>query len=142
MSQRTVLRAAFLAGAVIDGAALLPMLVPRIAHMMWGLAETSAGYTFAMHTGAALMLGWTALLVWACLKPLERRFVAPLTVLVIWGMVLAEVAGVASGGLAASRMLPSWCIQAVLLCLFSAGYHYSTVGRVGHRLLAATAARG
>ena len=35
--------------------------------------------------GAALMIGWTALLAWAAAEPIERRAVAPLTILVVVG---------------------------------------------------------
>jgi hypothetical protein len=82
-----------------------------------------------MGYGAALMLGWTALLLWAYRRPLERRFVAALTVLVIYGLVAAEAQAVASGALPAWRMVPTWCLQAVLLVLFATAYHYPQVKR-------------
>jgi hypothetical protein len=81
--QEQLLRAAFLAGAVTDAAALLPMLFPPLAELLWGFHDTSGSYRFAMGYGASLMLGWTFLLVWAYRRPLERQFVAALTVLVI-----------------------------------------------------------
>ena len=62
------------------------------------------GYRFAVTFGAALMVGWTALLVWAAAKPAERRAVAPLTMLVVVGLMLAEILGMASGFLPALRV--------------------------------------
>ena len=91
------LRTAFAAGAVTDGIALLPMLVPPLASLLWGFDDVSGAYRFAMGYGASLMLGWTALLVWAYQRPLERRFVAALTVLVIYGLVATEIVASRSG---------------------------------------------
>ena len=54
-----ILRAAFLAGAVTDAGALLPMPFPSFAGLLWGFHEVSGAYRFAMGDGASLMLGWT-----------------------------------------------------------------------------------
>jgi hypothetical protein len=114
-----VLRAVFLAGAVTDAAALLPMLLPSWATFLWGLRDASDSYRLAMRCGASLMLGWTFLLVWASRRPLERYVVAPLTVLVIGGIVVSEIAGATAGVVDAWRVVPTWCLQAILLVLFS-----------------------
>ncbi len=121
--QERLLRTAFVAGAITDALAVIPMLVPAIARLLWGFDDRSGGYRFAMGYGASLMLGWTALLVWAYRRPMERRFVAALTVFVIYGLVLTEVVAVLSGHVAAWRMVPTWCLQAVLLGLFAGAYH-------------------
>jgi hypothetical protein len=123
-SQEEVLRVAFLAGAITDAAAILPMLAPPLAKLLWGFEDVAGPYRFAMGYGASLMLGWTGLLIWAYQKPLERKFVAALTALVIYGFVLTEIAAALSGHLAAWRMLPTWLLQAVLLGLFAGGFHY------------------
>ena len=130
LDEERLLRAAFLAGAVTDACALAPMLSPTLAEVLWGFRDVSGAYRFAMGYGASLMLGWTALLVWAFRRPLERRFVAALTVLVIYGLVLAEVAAVRAGTLAAWRMAPTWCLQAALLALFAGAFHYRSVRRL------------
>jgi hypothetical protein len=127
--QARLLRTAFVVGAVTDAAALVPMLVPAAAALLWGFDATSGPYRFAMGYGASLMLGWTALLVWASRRPLERRFVAALTVLVIYGLVLTEILAVVSGALPAWRLMPTWCLQAVLLALFASAYHYPALAR-------------
>ena len=127
-SQERLLRIAFLAGAVTDAAALLPMLFPQIAHLV-GIRDTSGIYRFAMGYGASLMCGWTLLLLWASRSPIERAFVAALTVFVIYGLVLTEVVAVLSGALEAWRMIPTWCVQVVLLTLFASGYHYPALRR-------------
>lgn len=128
--QERLLRFAFLAGAITDALALVPMLFPPMARLLWGFEDTSGAYRFAMGYGASLMAAWTALLVWAYQKPLERAFVAALTVFVIYGLVATEVAAVLGGHVAAWRMVPTWCLQAVLVTLFAGGYHYPTVQRL------------
>lgn len=62
------LKAAFIAGAVIDAAAIVPMLVPQFAKIMWGFEGTGGEYWFAMGMGASLMAGWTVLLLWALIS--------------------------------------------------------------------------
>jgi hypothetical protein len=106
-NQEKVLRTAFLVGAITDVLAILPMLIPPLAKLLWGFEDMSGTYQFAMGYGASLMLGWTALLIWAYQKPMERKVVASLTVLVVCGLVLTEIVAVLSGHLAAWRMLPT-----------------------------------
>ncbi len=122
--QVRLLRISFAAGAVTDALALGPMLVPAMARLMWGFDDTSVIYQYAMGYGAALMLGWTLLLLWAYQRPIERKAVALLTNAVILGLIAAEVNAVYVGAIAPERMAPTWVLQAVLLSLFAAAYHY------------------
>jgi len=122
-----LLRTAFLVGAVTDALALIPLLFPPAARLLWGFEDFSGPYQFATGYAASLMLGWTALLVWAYRRPLERAFVAALTVIVIYGLIVTEAVAVVSGHLAVSRMIPTWCLQAALLGLFATAYHYPLV---------------
>ena len=128
-SEERWLRIAFLAGALTDALALLLMLVPALAALLWGFEDVSGAYRFAMGYGASLMLGWTVLLLWAYQRPIERRFVAALTVLVIYELVATEVIAVLSGRLALWRMLPTWALQSMLLALFAGGFHHATLRR-------------
>jgi len=128
--EERLLRTAFLAGAITDAGALLPMVVPRYADLLWGVRDATWSYRFAMGYGASLMVGWTALLIWAYRRPLERRFVAPLTALVILGLILTEAVAVHSGGLEARRLIPTWCLQVLLLVLFTVAYARSAPSRV------------
>src|SRR5436190_1895233 len=50
-SQERWLRRAFLAGAVTDGLALVPMLIPAMARLFWGFDDQSGAYRFAMGYG-------------------------------------------------------------------------------------------
>jgi hypothetical protein len=76
--QEKLLRAAFIAGSITDALAIVPMVVPPLARLMWGCDDSS-------------------------------------------------IVGVLSGSLAWLRMLPTWCVQAVLLGLFAGAFHHRTV---------------
>jgi len=124
-SNSTVLRVAYLVGAVADALAIVPMLFPSVATLMWGIEESSPAFRFAAASAAALMFGWTVLLVWAYQQPIERRAVAAFTILVVVGLAVAEVFAVRSSVVSAMRMAPTWVLQLVLVALFLYGFMQS-----------------
>jgi hypothetical protein len=124
-----LLRTAFLAGAATDALAVIPMLSPTMARILWGFQDTDGPYRFAMGYAASLMAAWTGLLLWAFRRPLDRAFVAALTVFVIYGLAATEIVAVVSGVLPAWRMIPTWGLQAVLVGLFAVAYHYPALAR-------------
>jgi len=80
-----------------------------------------------MGYAASLMMGWTALLLWAYRRPVERSFVAILTMLVIAGLAATEIATVLFGTLPAARMISTWILQAMLLGFFAFAYFYPSL---------------
>ena len=124
-----LLRTAFLAGAITDAFAVVPLVPPSVAELLWGFQDVDGAYRFVSGYAASLMAAWTGLLLWARQRPLERAFVAPLTVLIIYGLVATEIAAVHAGALPAARMLPTWVLQAGLLGLFAGAYHYPALAR-------------
>jgi hypothetical protein len=123
-----LLRSAFLAGAITDAAAMVPMLSPQAARLFWGLEDLDVKYRYAMGFGSALMAGWTSLLAWAYRKPGQRRFVALLTIQVILGFVAVEIVAVRKGVIGVPRMVPSWVMQAALTFLLYRGYRKAGAG--------------
>jgi hypothetical protein len=79
----------------------MPSPWTKLGQLLWGFTDLSGPYKFAMGYAASLMLAWTILLVWAYRDPLPRRFIAALTVLVIYGLIAAEIVAVSSGHLEA-----------------------------------------
>ena len=118
-------RKMFIIGAVLDGLVAIVMLVPSLEALVWGFDEPvlDPGFRFAMTFGAALMIGWTALLVWAAAKPVDRRAVAPLTMLVVAGLMSAEFLGMASGFLPAIHAWALLVFQTALLVGFALAYY-------------------
>lgn len=106
-----LLRIAFLVGAVTDGLAVIPMLSRRIGVALFGgdSSPNNMESRFAWGIGAALMAGWTLLLLWGAASPIARRDILLLTVFpVIAGIVLATVIAACRGLVSVARMVPLW----------------------------------
>jgi hypothetical protein len=109
------LRVSYITGAVADGLAGILMLLPG------RMGETE--FRYAMGLGAALMFGWTALLLWANLKPLERKGVLLLTIFpVITGLFLTGIWAASSGFFPVVKIIPTSILQVVLVILFGFSY--------------------
>jgi len=119
------LRICYWVGAIVDLAAGVQMLCPPLFAFGMGLANFNPGpdYRYAMGMGASLMFGWTALLLWADRRPIERMGVLPLTVVpVIAGFALNEAASVGSGFLSVAAAAPIWVLQTIISALFLVSY--------------------
>lgn len=106
-----LLQVAFLVGAVTDGLAVVPMLSRRIGAALFGGDSTRNNMEcrFAWGIGAALMAGWTLLLLWGAASPIGRRDILLLTVFpVISGIVLTTVIASRRGLVSVYRMIPLW----------------------------------
>lgn len=121
----TMLRISFLVGAITDGLAIIPMVFPRIGSVLFGgdLTRLGAEYRYAMGIGASLMAGWTALLIWGAISPIERRDILLLTLVpVIAGIIAATVAAVRNRVVLRSRVIPLWIHLGFLSILFVVSY--------------------
>ena len=119
------LRISYWAGAIIDGLAAISMLATAIFGVGGRLSGFSPGaeYRYAMGLGGSLMVGWTALLIWADRKPLERKGVLLLTVFpVITGIVLTGITAVLAGLVPLFKMLPGIIVPAVVGVLMTFTY--------------------
>ena len=124
------LRISFWVGAITDAVAGVAMLCPSLIAFAYGLDNFNPGaeYRYAMGLAAALMFGWTALLIWADRKPLERKGILLITVFpAIIGLMAAEAYAVKSGFISLGEMAPTWIYQAFLIWLFL--YSYFKAGR-------------
>jgi hypothetical protein len=113
------LRVSFIIGAVVDAVALVPMLIPWAAKIFWGFEDFSGMYHFAMGMGASLMLAWTILLLWAYRKPIERRYIALFTIIILLSMIIMETFSVYNGYIQFNKIVVSLVLQIVWLVLFS-----------------------
>lgn len=106
-----LLQVAFIVGAITDGLAVIPMLFRRIGAALFGgdSSRDKMENRFAWGIGAALMAGWTLLLLWGAASPISRRDILLLTVFpVITGIVLATVMAARRGLVSFSRLVPLW----------------------------------
>lgn len=122
-----LLRISYWAGAVLDILAALVMLFPSlfIAINQPAIFQANAAYRYAMGMGAPLMIGWTVLLLWADRKPVERKGILPITLIVIAGEVAIQVWGILTGFLPLPALLPTFVMQALLGSLFVFSYFYA-----------------
>jgi hypothetical protein len=119
------LKLSFLVGMITDALALISMLFPLMARLFWGFDNFTGIYYFAMGYGASLMLAWTMLLYWAYRKPLERRYIALFTSLIILGFAITEIVAVCNNYVLLSKVIPSFILQAILLTLFNYSFFIS-----------------
>lgn len=80
------------------------------------------GLRFGLRYGAPLMIGWTFLLLWADRKPMERKDILPLTLVVVAGYVITEVYSVVSGEARLSQVLPLFAMQVLMSAVFVYSY--------------------
>ncbi len=119
------LRFAYWFGAIFDAAMIVPLLVPSVASAMLGIEAFHPGpdYRYASSIGAALMAGWTTLLIWGVQRPVERRDVLLLTVVpVVVGLVVAGGYAVSTGFVALRDMAPTFVFQAMGIAIFLTAY--------------------
>ncbi|HPR65358.1 MAG TPA: hypothetical protein PK014_14205 [Thermoanaerobaculia bacterium] len=109
------LRISFIAGAIADALVGILILVPS------EMGEVE--FTYPMGLAAALMFGWTILLLWGFQKPYERKGLLLITIFpVITGLVTAGFYMVAAGKFTFLKILPSTILGVVLIILM--GYSY------------------
>ena len=81
--------------------------------------------TQIMRVGGILMTGWTALLIWAVLKPFERRFVILLTAFpVVFGLMLVSLTNIL-----AETPFPVWILVKTIILFITMHISYFLAGR-------------
>ena len=117
---------AYRTGAVIDGVVAASMVMPERFGARLRYREPfdveRREYRYAMRFGAPLMAGWTGLLLWAERKPVERRGVLALTILVIAGLMANDGRAVLAGEARPVAVAPTLAMQAGLLGLFGTAW--------------------
>lgn len=123
------LRVSYWAGAILDLLAGLTMVFPGLFALMNHPVDFQPGldYRYAMGMGAPLMFAWAVLLLWAERKPLERRGILPLTLLVVAGEITTQVWGLLAGYVPLLPLLPTFVMQTFLIALFA--FSYLNAGR-------------
>ena len=113
------LRIAYWTGAVLDAVAFLQMMFPRfMAELMKVSFEVTPAYEMAMQFGAALMLAWTILLIWAARSPVERKAIVPLTLIIIVLNFITFLRSAHRGLVPLETLLPQLIIIALVFFLY------------------------
>jgi len=127
-----MLRISYWVGAVIDAFAVVPLIFPRIHAFIYSIPvfEVTPVINNIAYIGAALMLGWTVLLIWADRKPMERKGVLPITVLpVVAGIACSSIYLVAEGVIKLSSIMPTLVMQACITGLFLFSYCFASAAK-------------
>jgi hypothetical protein len=118
-----MVRLTYWLGAFVDALAGIQLLMPTSTTILGfqGLRSPgAAGYPAV--TAAVLMFGFSAVLVWAHLRTVDRRRILLFTLLVVVALAAANACFGVSGALPWSRLAPPLAIQAVLVVLFASSY--------------------
>jgi hypothetical protein len=125
MNRITFIKSVYWIAAAVDAAVALGMVFPPLIQPALQVAATPTAVEtrFALGTGAALMSGWTALLIWASIEPIARRGVLFLTAVpVIAGLALSTLYGKVHGYIPLGGALSVWALQGVLVVLLAVAY--------------------
>ena len=118
--KRKLVRFTCWAGAIIDILAGIQLLVPEHIRLLGFEGMRPAGIAGVPAIMAAvLMFGFTAILVWAQVRPVERRAVLPITLAVIVSLTVLNIVLGVEGLRPWETLIPSLCIQTVLTILFT-----------------------
>ena len=118
------LQISFRVGATTDGLVALAMFSEAIIGHTSPLTHYAPDipYRYAIGLAGSLMLGWTALLLWADREPVERRTVLPLTCLVVIGLMATGAFGISTNYIPLGPGIALLLFQAVLVALFTWSY--------------------
>jgi hypothetical protein len=118
------LRVSYWVGAVADGIVAAVMFAQAILALPSPLTryvpETPSRY--AMGLAGSLMLGWTILLLWADRRPVERRGVLIITIVVILGLMGSSVFSLSDGFMPGRSVVPVLVFQVALIAMFAFSY--------------------
>ena len=122
---RKLLILSYWIGIVADAAATLLLFSPTIANFALQPQpfEISAAYLYITRIAGALMLGWTVLLFWAQLKPIERADILLITLFpVVTLLALAAILVAKSNQISFPNLLPMFILYFVIYCTFISSY--------------------
>ena len=95
INSTVMLRLMFILGAIVDGAIAVSWFLiasgADIPNILNGYTGTGSDYRLAMYVGAMFMAGWTILLAWGAIKPVERRDLLLITSILLFLSVVIEL---------------------------------------------------
>ena len=118
----------FILGAILDGAIAASWFLIaagwELPNILNGYTGSGLDYRLAMYIAAMFMAGWTVLLAWGALKPVERRGLLMITAMFLLLSVIAEITFY-QHMLGGPVLVFGVTKRLVLTALFTAAYIYS-----------------
>ncbi len=94
-SSNQLLKLMFIIGAIVDGAIAISWFLIasglRMPNILNGHVGTGSDYQLAMLVAAMFMAGWTAVLAWGAVKPIDRRGLLLITSVGLFLSVIVEL---------------------------------------------------
>jgi hypothetical protein len=123
-----LLRSMFIIGAIVDGAVAISWFLIafglRMPNILNGHVGTGSDYQLAMLVAAMFMAGWTAVLAWGAVKPIDRRGLLLITSVSLFLSVIVELVFFRDV-LGGAWFLFGMTKRTLLSVLFAASYFYS-----------------
>ena len=116
-NRMVLIKLAYWLGIAADALWAVGLLVPQVFGLLTGDPEFSPDLQtrLIMGMGGSLMTGWTLLLLWAVLKPVERRVVILLTAFpVVFGMFVITLIRILGGDTSSLWIL----VKTIILMIF------------------------
>lgn len=104
-----ILRIVFLIGAITDFFAIFPLISIKIGNKIFqaDLDEKNESNVYTMRIAASLMAGWTILLIWGFISPIQRRDVLLITILpVVIGIIVSTFLAMKNRKVSKNRLIP------------------------------------
>ena len=122
---KKLLITAYWIGIIADAIATILLFSPQIANLLLQPQsfEISAQYLYVTRIAGALMAGWTALLLWARNKPIERADILLITLFpVVTLMLTAAILAARTGQLSVGRLVPMFILYILIFVTFIPSY--------------------
>jgi len=127
-SSNQLLKLMFIIGAIVDGAIAISWFLIasglEIPNILNGHVGTGSDYQLAMFVAAMFMAGWTAVLAWGAVKPIDRRGLLLITSAGLFLSVIVELVFFRDV-LGGAGFLFGVTKRTLLGVLFAASYFYS-----------------
>lgn len=122
---KKLLMTSYWIGIIADAVATILLFSPKAAKLVLQPQpfELSQIYLYVSRIAGALMLGWTVLLFWAQLKPIERADILLITLFPVVTILAGAAVFVAkSNHISSTNMMPMFVLYLVLYCTFIPSY--------------------
>ena len=127
-NQLLFLKLSFIVGTIADFIVGINWLLISLGYSIPNLISSFKGsgtdYQFAMYIGTMFMFGWTALLFWGYLKPLERRGLLIITAVLLSISIMIELLFYRDL-LAGAGFMSGIIIRLLIIVKFTFSYFYS-----------------
>ena len=127
-----IIKAAYILGILADSLWTAALFIPSLFSLLTNNSNFNPDFETRtiMGIAASLMLGWTLLLIWALLEPIERRFILILTVCpVILCLFVVTLISVLNG-----RMFSIWILTKILLIMILMTYSYFKASQLARKV--------